>query len=235
MRVAPRASGSLRARHTAPRRVSFLRLLLGLAVAALVAAGCSSSFDPTGPCSADGSAPGAYPELEALVPRVFRGAAPVQVDSGRSCTTDGLGTLAGHGITELRFAGATWQNGTDSGLSLATFTSAASVPLQPEWLSEFYETGAKSGKNVLSVEPSTYPVAPGVSGNRIDVLNGESFQTVVVWQREGRVEAALVADFIREIQTREAHDAVVRDAVNAWVGGGAVPAPSAATVSAGPS
>ncbi|HEV7810276.1 MAG TPA: hypothetical protein VGO64_06740, partial [Candidatus Limnocylindrales bacterium] len=161
----------------ASRPRSFGRLLFGLLTVALIAGGCSSSFDPTGPCTADGSAPGAYPELEAQVPRQFRGAAPVQVDSGRSCTTEGLGTLSGHGVTELRFAGATWQIGTDSGLSLATFTSPGSAPLQPEWLSEFYETGAKSGKNVVSVNPSTYPVAPGISGNRIDVLNGESFQS----------------------------------------------------------
>jgi hypothetical protein len=216
-------------RAGAHQRSRLRRLMLGLAFAALVVTACSSSFDPTGPCTADGSAPGAYPELEAQVPHQFRGAAPVQVDSGRSCTTDGLGTLAGHGITELRFAGATWQIGTDSGLSLATFTSPGSAALQPEWLSEFYETGARSGKNVQSVDPTTYPVAPGITGNRIDVLNGESFQSVVVWQREGRVEAALVADFIREIQTKEAHDVVVRDAVNAWVGGAAMPPPSPAS------
>jgi hypothetical protein len=39
---------------------------------------------------------------------------------------------------------------------------------------------------------------------------------VVVWSRDGRVAAALIGDFIREIQTRAAHDDVVREAVDAF-------------------
>jgi hypothetical protein len=56
------------------------------------------------------------------------------------------------------------------------------------------------------------------AGERIDVLNGESFQTVVVWSRGGRVVVALVANFIREIQTKEAHDNVVGEAIGAFGG-----------------
>jgi hypothetical protein len=48
------------------------------------------------------------------------------------------------------------------------------------------------------------------------VLNGESFQTVVVWPRDGRVAVVIVADFIREIQTREAHDKIVAAALAAY-------------------
>ena len=87
-----------------------------------------------------------------MVPTTFRGAAPGQLDSGRTCSTDGLTTLKGHGIDELRYAGATWQTGTDSGLSLATFATPARPALRPEWVTEFYETGARNGKNVESVE-----------------------------------------------------------------------------------
>jgi hypothetical protein len=190
-----------------------------LVVAGAVSAACAAPFDPTGPCHADGSAKGAYPDLEAQVPGSFRGAAPSEVDSGRACTSDGLGTLAGHGITELRFAGATWSTGTDSGLSLATFRSEGPTALTRDWLVEFYETGARAGKNVQSVDASDYPVDQGVTARRLDVLNGESFQSVVVWERSGRIETAIVADFIREIQTKEAHDAVVREAVDAWAKG----------------
>ena len=179
--------------------------------------GCAASFDPAGPCTADGSAAGAYPDLEAQVPRAFRGTDPSQVDSGRTCTPDGLGTLAAHGITEMRFAGSTWSTGKDSGLSLALFRTQAGPALTSDLLIEFYETGARQGKNVQTVEgPTDFPVDANVTGRRIDVLNGESFQTVVVWERGGRIEAAIVADFIREIQTRTAHDQVVRDAVDAW-------------------
>ncbi|HEY7132629.1 MAG TPA: hypothetical protein VH440_10275 [Candidatus Limnocylindrales bacterium] len=192
-------------------------LVAGLAALALLLSACSASFDPTGPCTSDGSAPGAYPDLESIVPKTFRGSAPGGLDSGRTCSTDGLGTLKGHGIDELRFAGATWETGDDSGLSLATFRSEGDTTLTPDWVTEFYETSAKSGKNVESVDSSTYPVATGLVGKRIDVLNGESYQSVVVWQREGRIEVALIADFIREIQTKAAHDQVVREAVDAWL------------------
>ena len=202
------------ASRTFPGRLAaVLVVVLGFAVA-----GCASSFDPTGPCSTDGSVPGAYPELEAAVPTTFRSAAPAELDSGRACTTDGLGTLAGHGVKEIRFAGGTWTTGTDSGLSLAIFTTPDGSALEPAWLAEFYETGARAGKNVTSVEASDYPVTDAVQGRRIDVLNGESYQSIVVWGRNGQVAVALVADFIREIQTKDAHDVVVRAAVDAFGG-----------------
>ena len=186
---------------------------------ALTTAGCAaSSFDPTGPCKADGAIAGAYPELEAAVPKAFRGGPPQQLDSGRTCTAGGLSTLAGHGVTELRFAGGTWETGTDSGVSLAVFVDASGPPLTSEWLVEFYETGARSGKNVQSVDTSNYLSGNLASGQRIDVLNGESYQTLVIWPRDGRVVVVLVGSFIREIQTREAHDRVVDEAVAAFGG-----------------
>lgn len=198
------------------RSVAAITMLL-----ALIAAGCAAaSFDPTGPCKADGATPGAYPELEAAVPKAFRGGPPLQLDSGRTCTAEGLSTLASHGVTELRFAGGTWETGTDSGLSLAVFVDASGPPLTPEWLAEFYETGARAGKNVQDVKTSDYLSGDLATAQRIDVLNGESYQTLVIWARDGRVAVALVGSFIREIQTRDAHDRVVDEAVNAWIGDG---------------
>jgi len=197
-----------------PRRRAVASVLVLLAP--LLLAACGAAFDPTGPCTADGSAPGAYPDLEASVPKVYKGTGPGAVDSGRACTAAGLGTLATHGVKEVRFAGATWSTGTDSGLSLAIFTTVDGTTLDPAWLAEFYEAGARTGKNVTSVDTSTYAVTPSISGSRLDVLNGESYQSVVVWQGAGRIEVAVVADFIREIQTKDAHDAVVRAAVDAF-------------------
>ncbi len=216
----PRPVSDARARRR--RRSLRGRLALAGAVFVLLASlgGCAATFDPHGPCSGDGSAPGSYRELEALVPTTFRGTRPHQLDSGRTCTPDGLGTLAGHGISEMRFAGATWETGNDSGVTLATFATPAGPTLTEAWLAEFYEGGAAAGKHVASVVPSDYQVATGINGHRIDVLNDESFQTVVVWERKGQVQVALVGDFIREIQTREAHDAVVREAVDAWLATG---------------
>jgi hypothetical protein len=191
--------------------------ILVVFVFALLAGACSANaFDPTGPCTADGAKPGSYPELEALVPTKFRGGPPTALDSGRTCTKAGLATLAGHAIEELRFAGGTWNTGTDSGVSLAVFTAAKGPPLDPAWLVEFYETGARAGKNVTSVETTDYSVGGDIAGRRIDVLNGESFQTIVLWQHGETVAVALAGDFIRDIQTREAHDKVVREAVDAW-------------------
>jgi hypothetical protein len=198
-----------RSRRRAATRVAGVVIVLGL-----VLAGCGSTFDPTGPCTADGSAAGAYPDLEAAVPTLFRDAKPSDLDSGRACTPTGLGPLAAHGVKEIRFAGGTWSTGTDSGISLAIFTTADGPPLDPAWLTEFFETGAKGGTNVTSVATSDYSVAPGISGRRIDVLNGESYQSIVVWEQDSRVAAALIGDFIREIQTKDAHDVVVRDAVD---------------------
>jgi hypothetical protein len=204
-----------RSRASRSRRLGLLVIAAAIAV---VLAACGQGFDPTGPCTTDGAVAGAYPDLEAAVPKVFRGAPPKQLDSGRTCTQAGLATLAGHGITELRFAGGTWATGTDSGVSLAVFIAQGGPPLDPAWLAEFYEAGAREGKNVTSVDPSDVSIDGSVTGRRIDVLNGESFQSVVVWSRDGRVAVALVASFIREIQTREAHDKVVVEAINAFNG-----------------
>ena len=187
-------------------------------IATIVLAGCSPAFDPNGPCTIDGSAKGAYPELESVIPKAFRGSGPTDLDSGRFCTTDALATLATRGVKELRFAGGTWSTGTDSGVSLAVFVDADGPPLEAAWLADFYESGARSGKNVQSIQRSSGSAGKLATAERVDVLNGESFQTIVVWSKDGRLAVALVADFIREIQTREAHDAVVNEAIGTFGG-----------------
>jgi hypothetical protein len=196
------------------------RVLVGLLLVAtlVIAAGCQAAFDPTGPCIADGRASGAYPELEAAVPTAYQGAKPSQLDSGRICTATGLGTLAGHDVKEMRFAGGIWSTGTDSGLSLAVLTDPDGPPLDAAWVVEFYDAAARVGKNVQSIETSAYPLNASIAGSRIDVLNGESYQSVIVWERNGQIAVALVANFIREIQTKEAHDKIVRAAVDAFGG-----------------
>jgi hypothetical protein len=211
----PRSRHRIATRPRPSRPAVGARGLVGLLVVlALALAGCSAPFDPTGPCTADGSAPGAYPDLEAAIPKLYKDAKPMNLDSGRACSASGLGTLAGHGVKELRFAGGTWSTGTDSGLSLAVFTSPDGSALDPAWLTEFFETGARTAKNVTSVDTTAYPVSAAVNGRRIDVLNGESFQSIVVWEKDGKVAVALIGDFIREIQTKEAHDVIVRAAVD---------------------
>lgn len=187
-----------------------------LAVLGALASGCAgATFDPSGPCNSDGRAAGAYPDLEALVPRDFQGRAPDRVDSGRNCTTAALATLALHDVTELRFAGAIWDLGSSSGVTLAVFDASR---LEAAWVAEFFEAGARTARRVESVDVRTVTLPHGVAASRIDALNGESYQTVIVWPDDGRVRVALVASFIREVSTKEAHEAVVADAIAAAVG-----------------
>jgi hypothetical protein len=200
-----------------PRAIrSSAALLIAVALAVLAVAGCGGgTFDPEGTCTADGRAAGAYPDLEALVPTSFDGRPPDRLDSGRNCSAAALGTLADAGIHEVRFAGAIWDLGSSSGVTMAVLEADG---LDRAAAAEFYETGARAGRNVESVETSTISVG-AVDGTRIDALNGESFQTVIVVPGEpNRVRVVIVASFIREVDTREAHDSVVTDAIAATFG-----------------
>ena len=174
------------------------------------AQGASGSFDPTLPCTADGQQPGAYPELESALPATWRGEPPQRLNSGRNCSEETLGTLADHGIAELRFAGALWETGRRSGITVAIFRAPG---LTAERLHEFYEVGAREARKTEAVTTRLMRV-DGVSGRRLDTLNDESYQTIVVLESraEDTVHAVLVASDVREIGTKEAHDAVVQEA-----------------------
>src|SRR4051794_23089955 len=123
-------------------------LRAGLMVAAIAATfltlvGCSraaaTSFDPSSACTTDGRMAGAYPDLEALVPKSYRGEAPQTVDSGRNCTAGNLGSLASAGISEVRFAGATWTFGGERALVLAIFKAKG---LDADAMAAFYGKSA---------------------------------------------------------------------------------------------
>lgn len=195
-------------------RARAARAILSTLLVAVVVGCAGATFDPSGPCTTDGRSAGAYPALEAIVQTTFRGRAPDRLDSGRNCTPDALATLGGHGVTELRFAGATWDLGSNSGVTLAVFEAPN---LDAAWVAEFYETGARAGKNTESVEATTIAIPDGRKGSRIDVLNGESYQSVVVWSDSEHVRVALIASFTRQVETKEAHNAVVDEALAAAI------------------
>jgi hypothetical protein len=180
---------------------SSVRLLIpaGVLGVSLLLAACSpggtavATFDPSAPCPAEGRQPGAYPELEALLPGDLDGEAPASVDSGRSCTADALGTLAERGVEELRFAGATWTTGGTSGLTLARFEADG---LDSGQMLEFYETGARDARRTEKLVTSDTTVA-GEPAKRLDVLGSDGTgQTVVAWPagRPGAVWVLLAAD-----------------------------------------
>ena len=199
------------------RRPRRFVLLAAFTVVLLVVAGCRAagpSFDPAGPCAADGRQPGAYPDLEALVPTTFEGRPPSRLDSGRNCSPRNLGTLASHGLTEVRFAGGLWETGKRSGVTLAVFRADG---LSTAWLFEFYQAGAQVATLTDAIVASNVTVG-GLAGRRLDTLNDESFQTVIVWPATtaGTEDVVIVASDIREVGTRAAHEATVVRAVAAW-------------------
>jgi hypothetical protein len=188
-----------------PRRVGGrLSLLLALLfVVTACSAAAAPSFDPTGPCTADGKRAGAYPELEQLIPAEFGGKTPKTLDSGRNCTATELNTLAGHGVKEVRFAGGVWPDG-NSGITLAVFTAPG---LQSDWLAEWYEAGARAARVTGNIQLSK-PTIADRPGQRMDVVNGEAPQTVITWpstradtinvvissdEPEDRIQAAVAA------------------------------------------
>jgi hypothetical protein len=189
-------------------------------IAAVLIAGCGSAatFDPAGPCvvngsPVDGRARGAYPDLEALIPKAYDGRAPDQLDSGRNCSTRNLGTMAGRGIAEVRFAGGLWEVGSRSGVTLAVFRADG---LTAAILFEFYETGARTAPKTDRTETRDVTVA-GVPGRRLDTLNDDSYQTVITWPGlAGEIRAVLVGSDVREVGSRAAHEARVSAALAAF-------------------
>ena len=161
-----------------PRRRLALIALALLAVT-LVTAACSSPppFDPSGPCTADGSAPGAYPDLEALVPATFEGRGPDTLDSGRNCTVANLGVLADAGIEEVRFAGGAWDFGGNRAAALVVFQAPG---LTSDLIADFYTETAKVA-NRTKVTGESSPTLAGHATRRLDSTTGDRIQTIVVW------------------------------------------------------
>jgi hypothetical protein len=171
---------------------------LVLVVATLVAA-CGgskipvSTFDPSTPCTTDGRQPGAYPELEAALPKAYEGQAPVSVDSGRNCTTGALGALADEGISGVHFAGATWDLGGTTALTVALFEADG---LDAQAMFRFYQDGARRNSKTEKLATSELTVG-GTTAYRLDVLQSDGTgQTVVAWPapEPGRVNVLLAAD-----------------------------------------
>jgi hypothetical protein len=191
---------------------------LGLVLAGCVAA-CSSTagtFSPSGDCVTDGGAAGAYPDLEALAPRTLDGKPATAVNSGRNCTTPALGTLAEHGVTELRFGGATWDLGGGAGESIGVI-ALPDRPLPLAWAEEFYLAGALNGTKTDNVTTS-HPSVPGTTDAfRIDALNDLSQQAVVLWQLGNLVRVVVVATPVGPNASMADHDAKVTAAIAAAV------------------
>lgn len=197
-----------------PSPAAVFGVVLVLLAAPGVLAGCGvggPSFDPSGPCLADGRRPGAYPELEALVPARFDDRPPERLDSGRSCSRENLAGLAEAGIAELRFAGGLWPTGAESGVTLAVFTAPG---LDVEALGAWYEAGARAARKTSNIVVSRPQLGDGPA-YRLDLENGGQLQTVVVHSSPlaDTVRVVLVGSAARDVRTPEAHAAVVERAL----------------------
>jgi hypothetical protein len=193
------------------------KLGLLLAAAALLAS-CganSASFDPSGQCSVDGRAAGAYPYLEDLLPADLAGTPPTAVDSGRSCTASSLSTYASHGITELRYAGAIWDEGGGDATAIAAVSTPSTQPqLQQAWVEEFYLAGARASTKTENIQVAR-PTLDGIEVDRIETLNDLSLQTLLVWSAGGPVRVVIVATQVEPGASRAAHDSRVLLALQA--------------------
>jgi len=190
-----------------PRPRSRTLALAAFAGAALLLAGCSSaapaSFDPATACAgtARQQMKGAYPALEARIPESIDGVAPASRDSGRFCSKETLGSLIDAGVTEVRFGGGIWEAGERGGIQLGAFEGDG---LTPALLAEEYRRAADTSRRTEAVRATTLEVA-GRPAWRIDVVNGNSRQAIVVWgSADGAVVQVVVAADVDETQLQGA-------------------------------
>jgi hypothetical protein len=191
-----------------------IALAVALAIGVMACSSSGASFSTSGPCVTDGRAPGAYPELEARVPKTISGRPATSLDSGRNCSAEALGSFTSHDVHELHFAGATWDEGNSNGVSIAVLALPGTA-LPVAWAEEFYALGAANAKNTGNVE-TTRPTYPGAGAvYRIDTLNDLSFQTVVVWPDGDLARVVIVATQVGPTASKTVHDARVAEAVGA--------------------
>ena len=189
---------------------SGLRVLLLGATVAITA--CSSGpvserFDAGAPCPAQGRFAGAYPDLEARIPKSYRGDRPESLDSGRNCTAARLGSLASQGIKEVRFAGGTWGFGAERALVMAVFQGDG---LDADKLASFYVSSATANSRT-TIDGQTTPTVAGRPGHRLDTTTSERTQTVVTWP-------ATQPNMVNVVITNDLPDARVQDAIDAFGG-----------------
>jgi hypothetical protein len=186
----------------------FIRSSVLLLAVALSLISCSEaaapSFDPTGPCSGDGAARGAYPDLEARVPSTYRDARPERLDSGRNCSGPSLGSLADLGFEELRFAGGTWTFGGERAVVLAVFSAPG---LEADDLADFYAQSARVARRTVVLAETREQIA-GRPARRLDTKTGERLQTVIVWP-------AIERDLVNVVITNDLPEARIDEAIAA--------------------
>ncbi len=192
---------------------AIIRRCLLLAAAGILVAACSDSsapqlFDPATPCGgADRQVmKGAYPDLEARIPNQVDGQPADSRDSGRFCAKSTLGTIWDAGIHETEFGGGIWAvdpaGGTSlAGLQLSVFRATG---LTAKLLADEYKSGA-GGTSRVTIVSATNEQINGRPGFRINLLNGDSHQAIVVWpSADGAVIQVVIAADVGESKVQAA-------------------------------
>jgi hypothetical protein len=186
---------------------SLIAFALVIGLSSIACGSDGPSFDPSGPCVTDGSAAGAYPDLEARIPTEFEGKGPETLDSGRNCSAENLGNLASLGIDEIRFAGGTWGFGGNRAAAIVVFSAPG---LRADAIADFYAGSADAANRTTITGQSTSTMA-GATVRRLDSTTGERVQTVVVWP--GREP-----DLVNVVITNDLPDPKIEAAVAALEG-----------------
>jgi hypothetical protein len=189
------------------RRSLFLAAT-GVLVAACVGTSSPPPFDPATPCGGVDrqEMKGAYPDLEARIPILVDGQAADSRDSGRFCAKATLGTLWDAGIHEEQFGGGIWAVEPTGGTSLAGLQlSVFQAPgLTAQLLADEYKAGADATSRVKVVSAANEQVS-GRPGFRINLLNGDSHQAIVVWpSADGAVIQVVIAADVGESKVQAA-------------------------------
>ncbi len=185
------------------RAAALVAVLAGGLLVAACTGTADTSFDPATPCdpAAREQMSGAYPDLEARIPTLIAGENAASRDSGRFCSKELLGSVYDAGVTEVRFGGGIWEVGDRGGIQLGAFEGKG---LTPALLAEEYRRAADASRRTEAVRATTLEV-DGRPAWRIDVVNGNSRQAIVVWgSADGAVTQAVVAADVEEAQLQEA-------------------------------
>jgi hypothetical protein len=184
-------------------------LALGLAIAATTLAGCGQAAatpapDPASACAgADVQrAAGFYPDLESVVPTTLAGVTASIRDSGRYCSKKMLGPLYAAGHQEVRFAGATFPDTSQSGISLIAY---AAPGITADEVAAAFRAGSGTGRKIEIVSDDPRDVG-GREGRRIELINGDTRQVIVLWP-------ATVADQVRIVIGVDVSNAAIDAAV----------------------
>jgi hypothetical protein len=104
-------------------------------------------------------------------------------------------------VIEVQFGGAIWEAGERGGFQLGVFEGEG---LTPALLAEEYRRAADASRRTEAVRATTLEV-DGRPAWRIDVVNGNSRQAIVVWgSADGVVVQVVVAADVDEAQLQGA-------------------------------